>query len=109
MDIVALQGVLDDKTLLLLSTADSRTVTRPMRHNAMKRQIQAQRAMRAYDERCRIKLADDRTMAQRMLACITMCDTLNDAQEAALLELRRCVYPRAISVEDARRWGAYDE
>jgi len=40
MDVVALQGFLDDKSLLQLSTAGSRTVTRPARHHAMKRQMQ---------------------------------------------------------------------
>ena len=95
MDIVALRGFLDDETLLLLSTADSRTVTRPTRRNAMKRQMQAQRAMRAHDERRRQKMArdcaiaHDRIMAaQFTLAVISRSETLADARGAALQHLR---------------------
>ena len=44
MDIIAAQGLLDDKSLLQLSTANNRIVARSTRHNAMKRQMQAQKA-----------------------------------------------------------------
>jgi hypothetical protein len=46
MELVALQGLLDDKSLVQLSTAASHTVTRSARHGAMKRQMLLRRVWR---------------------------------------------------------------
>ena len=59
MDIIAAQGLLDDKSLLQLSTANNRIVARSTRHNAMKRQMQAQRAKIGLE-----RLADDRCLEE---------------------------------------------
>jgi hypothetical protein len=90
MDIVALRGVFDDKSLLQLSATGSRSVTRPARHNAMKRQMQIRMAIerlkRAGNEETRILTAME---FQRNLLAFSSIATSTPVGRAQMTALNR--------------------
>ena len=104
MELVALQGLLDSKSLLQLSTTASHTLTRLARHKAMKSQMQKQREERRLIGWERIRNSYDRTLALGALAQIAICNDYEHAQETAVAEIRRAS-ERRVPAEEVRQMG----
>ena len=87
MELVALQGVLDDKSILQLSSVASHTVTRPVRHNAMKRQMRVARVWRKACQReaaCQNEL-HDRMQLQKLASLIIFPERFAKARAMAMM------------------------
>ncbi len=104
MELVALQGLLDGKSLLQLSTTASHTLTRLARHKAMKRQMQKQREERRLIGFERIRSSYDRALALGTLAQIAICNDYEHAQETAVAEIRRAS-ERRVPADEVRQMG----
>ena len=119
MAIVAMQDVFDDKMLLLMSTLSRRVVTGLARHQALRRQMQLNKAARLLSLRDERRLRDvqleghyqelqstrwSRNSTLQALAFISGTADLELARASADAGLSRALH-RSATVDEVLRWG----
>ena len=120
--IVAMQGVVDDKMLILLSTVSRRIVTGLARHKAVRRRIligRARQSLREGQDRRRVdhfvrrledanrrlrSINNSRNSTLQALAFTTGCTNLEQARGTAHVGLRRALHRPAL-VSELLRWS----
>ena len=110
MTFMASQGLLDNKTVLQLSAVNSKIVTRLVRHNALKREMDSNFKGKQLEHDRRLRVIEDFTEASlRALSAIVLAENQEQYVGAAMWLMQYIAKDYRTTQEAAVLKAEYDE